>query len=135
MALMDAADRESCIVSAKRTNTPLQALTLLNEKLFVESARNLGQRLLLEGGDTMREQVQFGFRTTLARRPRPQELTLLEGAYQEYREAYQDDLAGAEKLIQFGESKANPTLDPRDLAAATAFCNVLLNLDETITKE
>lgn len=135
MALMDAADRESCIVSAKRTNTPLQALTLLNEKLFVESARNLGQRLLLEGGDTMSEQVKFGFRTTLARSPRPEELTLLKGAYQEYHEAYQDDLAGAEKLIQFGESKANPALDPRDLAAATAFSNVLLNLDETITKE
>jgi hypothetical protein len=135
MALMDAADRESCIVSPKRTNTPLQALTLLNEKVFVESARNLGQRLLLEGGATMADQVKFGFRTTLARNPRPQELTLLEDAYQQYRESYQDDLAGAEKLIQFGESKANATLDPRDLAAATAFSNVLLNLDETITKE
>lgn len=135
MALMDAADRESCIVSSKRTNTPLQALTLLNEKIFVESARNLGQRLLLEGGDIMTDQVKFGFRTTLARSPRPQELKLLEGAYQQYREAYQDDLSGAEKLIQLGESKANDSLDPRDLAAATAFSNVLLNLDETITKE
>ena len=83
----------------------------------------------------MADQVKFGFRTTLARNPRPQELTLLEDAYQQYRESYQDDLAGAEKLIQFGESKANATLDPRDLAAATAFSNVLLNLDETITKE
>ncbi|MBT3481448.1 MAG: DUF1553 domain-containing protein [Opitutales bacterium] len=135
MALMDAADRESCIVSSKRTNTPLQALTLLNEKTFVEAARNLGQRLLQEGGDTMGEQVEFGFRTTLARTPSERESALLESAYREYRDAYEEDLVGAEQLIGVGESEAIASLDPRDLAAATALSNVLLNLDEAMTKE
>ncbi len=135
MALMDAADRESCSVNARRTNTPLQALTLLNEKIFFESARNLGQRLLLEGGESNREQVEFGFRTLLGRAPRPPELTLLENAYRGYRDTFEQDRAGAEQLIQFGESKAIATLDPRDLAAAATLANVLLNLDEAITKE
>ena len=135
MALMDAADRESCIVSSKRTNTPLQALTLLNEKTFVEAARNLGQRLLLEGGDQLADQVEFGFRTTLARGPSPQESTLLESAYREYREIYAEDPTGAEQLIGVGESAVIASLDPRDLAAATALANVLLNLDEVMTKE
>jgi hypothetical protein len=135
MALMDAADRESCIVSSTRTNTPLQALTLLNEKTFVEAARNLGQRLLQEGGDTMGEQVDFGFRTAMARGPSKRESVLLENAYREYRDAYEEDLAGAEQLIGVGESEAIASLDPRDLAAATALSNVLLNLDETMTKE
>lgn len=135
MALMDAADRESCTVSSKRTNTPLQALTLLNEKTFVEAARNLGQRLLLEGGDSIADQVQFGFRTVLIRSPQAAESELLQSAYQGYQEAYANDLAGAKKLIAVGESPVDPTIDPRKLAAATALANVLLNLDEAVTKE
>ncbi len=135
MALFDAADRESCIVSSKRTNTPLQALAMLNEKTFVESARNLGQRMILEGGDTVSDQVAFGFRTVASRQPSAKERTLLETAYQEYRSEYENDLVGAERLIGVGESNANESLDPRELAAATTLANVLLNLDETMTRE
>jgi len=115
--------------------TPLQALTLLNEKTFVEAARNLGQRLLQEGGETMDEQVEFGFRIAMARSPNERERVLLKSAYQEYRDAYEEDLTGAEQLISVGESEAIASLDPRDLAAATALSNVLLNLDEAMTKE
>jgi hypothetical protein len=68
-------------------------------------------------------------------RIRERESSLLENAYREYRDAYEEDLAGAEQLIGVGESEALASLDPRDLAAATALSNVLLNLDEAMTKE
>ena len=85
MALMDAADRESCKITVNRTNTPLQALTFLNEKLYVEAARNLGQRILLEGGSSESEQIEYGFQSALARLPNDKEQGLLEDAYQDYR--------------------------------------------------
>ena len=135
MALMDAADRESCKITVTRTNTPLQALTFLNEKLYVEAARNLGQRILLEGGSSKSDQIDFGFKKVLARLPNERERGLLETAYQEYKDAFENDLVGAEQLIAIGESKPDPSLDPRELAAATTLANTLLNLDETVTKE
>ena len=135
MAVMDAADRESCIVSPKRTNTPLQALTLLNEKAFVESARNFGERILLEGGSSVRDQVIFAFRTVAGRRPKSAEQSLLETAYRDYRALYAEDMESAKKLISVGESKPTTDLNPIQLAAATTFANMLLNLDEVVTKE
>ncbi len=135
MALMDAPDRESCIISSNRTNTPLQALTLLNEKTYVESARNLGQRILLEGGESVRDRVEYGFRLALSRWPNERERKLLESAYEEYISEYESDLEGAERFVDIGESEPVASLDPRDLAAAATLANVLLNLDETITRE
>ena len=135
MALMDAADRESCRISTTRTNTPLQALTFLNEKMYVEAARNLGQRILMEGGTSESAQIKFGFEKVLARKPSEKEQSLLEDAYQDYRREFENDLVGAEQLVAIGESDPDPTLDPRDLAAATTLANTLLNLDETVTKE
>jgi len=135
MSILDAADRESCTVNPKRTNTPLQALTLLNETTFVEAARNLGQRILTEGGTTLSEQVEFAFRIATARRPKAGERVFLETAYQEYRNAFRSDPAAAARLIAVGESKMIEVLDPIELAAAATLANVLLNLDEFITKE
>ncbi|HCR28846.1 MAG TPA: hypothetical protein DIV79_02360 [Opitutae bacterium] len=135
MALMDAADRESCRISTTRTNTPLQALTFLNEKMYVEAARNLGQRILRDGGSSESAQIKFGFEKVLARKPSEKEQSLLEDAYQDYRREFENDLVGAEQLVAIGESEPDPTLDPRDLAAATTLANTLLNLDETVTKE
>ena len=135
MALMDAADRESCKITVTRTNTPLQALTFLNEKLYVEAARNLGQRILLEGGSSDADQIDLGFKKVLARFPNERERGLLKTAYQEYKNAFKNDLEGAEQLIAIGESEPDSSLDPRELAAATTLANTLLNLDETVTKE
>lgn len=135
MAVLDAADRESCIVSAQRTNTPLQALTLLNEKAFVESARNFGQRILLEGGNSDESQVAFAFRIATGRLPNAKEEALLEKAYREYQDAFVEQPEEARKLISVGESKPAAELNPVSLAAATTFANMLLNLDEVITRE
>lgn len=135
MAVLDAADRESCMVSPKRTNTPLQALAMLNEKAFVESARNLGQRILLEGGSSVRDRVEFAFRTVAGRYPKEAEQSLLESAYLDYQKSYAGDERSAKKLIGVGESKPSESISPTELAAATTFANVLLNLDEVVTKE
>jgi len=135
MAVLDAADRESCIVSTKRTNTPLQALALLNEKAFVEAARNFGQRILLEGGDSIESQVEFAFRSVTGRYPSERERAVLYGAYREYKDEFNGEPDEAHKFIRIGESKLQEGLDPIQLAAATTFANVLLNLDEVITKE
>jgi hypothetical protein len=135
MAVLDAADRESCIVSTKRTNTPLQALAMLNEKAFVEAARNFGQRILLEGGDSIESQVEFAFRSVTGRYPSEREHTLLNDAYREYNEEFNGEPEEADKFIRIGESEIDDRLDPTQLAAATTFANVLLNLDEVITKE
>jgi hypothetical protein len=131
MALFDAPEREACRVNLKRTNTPLQALTLLNETLFVESARNLASRMLREGAG---DPVHFGFREVLARPPGTAEKILLDAALAEYRAAFQADPAAARKLLKTGQSPVDAKLDPVELAAATTLANVLLNLDEAITK-
>ena len=135
MAILDAADREMCRVSPQRTNTPLQALATLNEKVFVEAARNLGQRILLQGGDSMADQIAFAFRTVAARYPTAKETALLTEAYNEYREAFAVDEEAARQLIAVGESEPDPSLAPIALAAATTLANTLLNLDEVLTKE
>lgn len=135
MAILDAADRENCRVSPQRTNTPLQALTTLNEKVFVEAARNLGQRILLQGGDSMVDQIEFAFRSVASRYPTSKELALLTDAYGQYREAFAGDEEAARQLIAVGESEPDPSLAPIALAAATTLANTLLNLDEVLTKE
>lgn len=135
MAILDAADRENCRVSIQRTNTPLQALTALNEMVFVEAARNLGQRILLHGGDSMADQIEFAFRTVATRSPTDKELALLTEAYRDYREAFAGEEEAARQLIAVGESEPDPSLAPIALAAATTLANALLNLDEVLTKE
>jgi hypothetical protein len=135
MAVLDAADRENCSVRTKRTNTPLQALTLLNDVTFVEAARKLGERMLREGGETDAARITFAFRTVATRFPSDRELAVLTGALNEYRSAFQSDPQRAAETLKAGQSKAAKGLSPIDLAAATALANVLLNLEEVTTRE
>ncbi|MEM7384790.1 MAG: DUF1553 domain-containing protein [Verrucomicrobiota bacterium] len=132
MAVFDAADREACWVKRKETNTPLQALTLLNETAFMESARHLAVRILEEGGD---DPIGWAFQTVTARLPQPKERRLFTRALAEYRKAFADDPAQALKLISIGESPVNGDHPPEVVAPLTVLANVLLNLDETITRE
>ncbi|MDG1894213.1 MAG: DUF1553 domain-containing protein, partial [Fuerstiella sp.] len=132
LAILDAADRESCTVRPKLTNTPLQALTLLNETTFVEAARHLAARMMTEG----REQpVVFAFRSVTSRRPSVTELAALETARKSYVAEFKVDPARAVELLKVGESAVNNDLDQAELAGNTILCNVLLNLDEALTKE
>jgi hypothetical protein len=130
----DAPNREVCIVKRPRTTTPLQALVLMNDPVYVEAARALGQRILQEGIGDIRDKIEFAFRLTLTREPQKKELSLLEKIYREQLENFKNDPKAAKELISVGESACSENLDASELAAWTAIGNILLNLDETITK-
>jgi hypothetical protein len=135
MLTFDAAGRETCIVRQTRTNTPLQALTLLNDVTYVEAARVLAQRVLREGSATPEERIVLMFRLVTARPPRPAERQILLDGFRHHREQYRQDKEAARKLVRVGESPRDERLDVSELAAYTAVANLILNLDETITKE
>ena len=135
MEVFDAPSREVCTSRRERTNTPLQALTLMNDVTYVEAARALAQRLIREGGPTDEDRVEFGFRLVTSRRPEPAEIEVLRRGLERHRSAYENDPAAAAKLVKVGESALGPEMDPVELAAHTALANGLLNLDETIHRE
>jgi hypothetical protein len=135
MIAFDAAGRETCIVRPSRTNTPLQALTLMNDVPFVEASRVLAQRVLTAGGQTPEQRLTLMFRLLTARTPRPVELKILQANLGQHRMRYRADRQAAMKLVRVGESKSDEGLDVAELAAYTAVANLILNLDETITKE
>jgi hypothetical protein len=135
MITFDAAAREACTVRKVRTNTPLQALTLLNEVTYVEAARVLAQRVLTEGGPTPEERITLAFRLATARRPKPGELKILREDLDLHLAEYRRDPKAGLKLISAGEAPRNKKLDVSELAAYTAVASLILNLDETITKE
>jgi hypothetical protein len=134
MVVFDAAERQRCCVTRTRTNTPLQALVLMNDPQFVEAARKLAERMMLEGGHTPEERIGFGFRLMTCRRPSAAELipllTLFEKQYARFTERPQ----ASEAFLSVGESQRNESLDAGELAAYATVGSVLLNLDETITK-
>lgn len=118
----DAGTRETCSVRRIRTNTPLQALALLNDKAYLEAAQALGRKMMQRG--SLEQGLVYGFRATTSRKPSRAELTVLAKAFTNFREKYTKDTVAAKKLGK----------DERE-AAWTMVGNVLLNLDETITKE
>lgn len=135
MMNFDNSAREVCSVKINRTNTPLQALNLLNDPQFVEAARRLAERMMNEGGQSAKTQIQYGFRLVLARAANPAELSVLSRGYQDYLHHYEQDPDAALALVKTGQSKPSDDLDVTQLAALTAVANVLLNLDETVTKQ
>ena len=135
MLLFDAPSREACLVRRGRTNTPLQALALLNEVTFVEAARKLGERMISEGGPDTASRVRYGFQLALGRDPTSRELEIIAKGVERDRMLFEKDPAGAGKLAATGEAKSKPGIPPADLAAYALAANVLLNLDECVTRE
>lgn len=135
MMTFDAAGRETCIVRETRTNTPLQALTLMNEVTFVEASRALAERVMREGGTTPGDRIGYAFRLTTARLPRPAELSVLEQGWRKHHERFQKFPQAADDLTRIGESPRDDKLNVAELAAYTTIAGVILNLDEAITKE
>lgn len=135
MIAFDAAGRETCTVRETRTNTPLQALALLNEVTFVEAARMLAQRVMLDGGDTPESRIALAFRLAVARPPRRAELEILAKGFENHLARYRAEPQAAAELLAAGEAPRDPRLDAAELAAYTAVASVILNLDETVTKE
>ncbi len=134
MVTFDAPSREVCVVRRPVTNTPLQALVLMNDPVYVEAARVFAQRILLEGGDTAQERVRFAFRTCLARPPSADEERLLLGVYSEQSARFAQDVEAARELTEVGDADMPEQLSVAEVAAWTTLANVLFNLDETITK-
>ncbi len=135
MLLFDAPFRETCTLRRPRTNTPLQALNLLNDPTYVEAARQLAQRMMLEGGATIESRLTYGFRLITARLPRPAEMTILQAALARSLREFQADPTGAASLLKIGEAKTDATLNVAELGAYTALASTMLNLDETVMKE
>ena len=117
------------------TNTPLQALVLMNDPTYVEAARALAQRSLLEAGGNPAKRIQFAFRQATGRKPSAEEVQLLSSLAQKQVALYRKDKQSASQLVRVGESPANAKLNPSELAAWTVVASSILNLDETITKE
>lgn len=134
MLVFDAPDREFCIVRRSTTNTPLQALTLLNDPTYLEAARKLAERAIREGGNTPEERLGFAFRVATGRLPRADELGILRAKLEEMLTAYRNDEVGARSLVTVGASPAASSIAVTELAAYAAVANLILNLDEVITK-
>jgi hypothetical protein len=134
MALFDAPNRETCQVREERTNTPLQALALLNETGFVEASRALAERVIREADTEPDHRLARAFRIVTSRKPLESELQVLLAGFQQHLEHYRQHPEAAEKLLTVGERPADESFDPPELAAYTAVANMLLNLDEAISQ-
>ncbi|MBI3849584.1 MAG: DUF1553 domain-containing protein [Verrucomicrobia bacterium] len=130
----DAPSRQQCTAHRARSNTPLQALTTLNDPSFFEAARALAQRLINEGGSDVGARVTYGFRLCLSRSPTAKERTRLCTLLEQQLANFKADSKAAETLAKYGHAPVPAGLDASELAAWTIVANVLLNLDETITK-
>ena len=134
MANFDAPNRESLCSRRERSNTPLQALQLMNDVQHFEAARVLAERILVEGGKTPAERIAFTYRVVLSRQPEAQEAAIVAKALQHYVDRYQKDVEGAKKVIRVGERPPRAGLAEPELAAYTLVANLVLNLDETLMR-
>ena len=131
----DTPGRQACQVKAGRTNTPLHALVTLNDVTYVEAARLLAEKMLQEGGATPEERLAFAFKRLVSRPPTADETKILLGLLAKSQARFEQEPKAAEALLKIGEAQRNAKLPAAEHAAYTTLCNVLLNLDETLTKE
>ena len=133
--MFDVSARQVCTVKESRTNTPLHALVMLNDITYVETARVWAQKLLAQNDLGADDRLAVAFRQATARPPRPEELKVLAAAYRRVREEFAKNRSAAEKLLLTGESPRDTRFDAVEHAALTAVLNLMLNLDEVVTKE
>tara|TARA_B100000519_G_scaffold129242_2_gene111585 strand:- start:425 stop:3640 length:3216 start_codon:yes stop_codon:yes gene_type:complete len=134
MSIFDAPDRETCQVRRARTNTPLQALALMNDVQFLEAARHFAERIITNGGATSADRIDYAYRSVLSRTPKPSERAVVEGLFNEYLAEFQSTEGAATEFLNVGESKRNEELEANELGAWTMVAHMLLNLSETVTK-
>jgi hypothetical protein len=135
LTIFDAPDREKCASRRSLTNTPLQALVLLNDPTYVEAARGLAARVLADAGKKGHSRFEYAFRLATARGPSPSEVAMLRGLYSRQLARYRADPEAAAALLHVGEFKPGIKIDRSELAAWTTVASVILNLDETISKQ
>ena len=135
MVNFDSPNREVCTVRETRTNTPLQALDLMNDVAFVEAARKLAEHMMAEGGKDPRPRIEFAYEQVLARPPKAAEMQIVLDTLEGFEERYHKDAKSAKEFLDHGDAVRNPKLNPRELAAYTSIASLILNLDETVTKQ
>jgi hypothetical protein len=132
----DSAKRQTCEVNPQRTNTPLHALTTLNETAYVESARGMATRILAEGNPAdVDSRLRAAIRLATAREAQPQEIEILSKRLAELINHFESRPDDATALLTVGESPAAGPIPPAEHAAWTVICSVILNLDEVLTRE
>ena len=134
MMTFDAAGREACSVKQTRTSTPLQALALMNDITFVESSRKLAERAMKSPSPTTSARLAFAFRLVASREPASAELSVLVAGYEQQLARFRRDSKSALELVSLGEAPRDTSLPVVELAAFTTAANLILNLDETITR-
>lgn len=134
MTNFDGPNREQFCVRRERSNTPLQALQLMNDVQHFEAARVLAEHIMMKGGVSLDERIGFLYRTVLSRTPVEQELMIVREAYAQQQRHYAAAPEQAAKVIRNGETAVHAELPPIDLAAWTMICNLILNLDETVCR-
>ena len=134
MNILDAPSREACTIRRERTNTPMQALMLMNDPQFFEAARAFAERTIKEGGETPEARIAYIFEMATARLPKPVEKELLLKTFQTHYQELAADPDAAKALITVGESAPDETLDAVEVAAWTMIANLILNLDEVLNK-
>ena len=135
MMSFDSSTREVCIVRMGITNTPLQALTLMNDVTYVEAARRLAERMMTEGGAAPEGRIAYAYLLATSHRPSPDAQAILLEGYRQHLDRYQVDRAAALELVSQGRSARDETLDVAELASYTMVANLILNFDGTVTKE
>ncbi|MEZ0266842.1 MAG: DUF1553 domain-containing protein, partial [Phycisphaerae bacterium] len=134
MTTFDMPNREVCQVKRSRTNTPLQALALMNDVTYLEAARVLGEKGI-SSAKTPAERVEWMFKRSTGRAPTERESAVLVAGLESRLAKYKADIESAKKLIAQGESKPDPKIDPAELAAYATTASVIMNLDEVVTRE
>lgn len=134
MNTFDGPSRESCTVRRERTNTPLQALLVLNDPQYVEAARGLAERAMREAGSNAEDRAAYLLQLAIGRQPQVIEIQELVEAFEQELARYRENRGAAEALIAVGSTAPDEQLDAVELAAWTLTANVVLNLDEVVTK-
>ncbi len=134
LSAFDAPSREECTADRSRSNTPMQALVLLNDPTYVEAARAFAAKLMHEGGADTDARIQWAFERALLRPAKPEEIAALRTLFENHLAQLRDDPAAVEALTSVGESSAPADLDRVELAAWMSVTRAILNLHETVTR-
>ena len=134
MTIFDAPTREKCVVQRARTITPLQALVTLNDEQFVEASRHLAERMIKEGGSSFEERIQYAFKRCLSRPADKDEIAICREVYEAQLVSFEAEAESAAKYLGIGESVRDEGIAPTEHAAWTVIANMILNMDEVLTR-
>ena len=134
MSTFDAPNREQSCSGRGKSNTPMQALQLLNDVQHVEAARNFAEKIIQKGGKQDQTKISWAWRAATSRNPSREEIEIVQDLLNQNRKRYAQDLKSAEDLIGFGESEPDAKIKPIELAPWTLVANMILNLDEVVNK-